>query len=563
MLAPAPFTHATITSLLDQIGPQHHAQKERLAAIDIFDKERKKYGVKAGIDALRSETERQKFEITKMKLLDIAGKLNDYSAGNRIKAIVNAGNKDKITALLGTLEGGVLDASIRAQRHNEESIIRLAKLMTRQNPENELKVRRRLRVEQKQAVARLNMHLRLIGHDGYHHATPYQINLRDQQKDRHEKWAGETDMTRDGQKISMADIMQEANKKRVAEVYALSKGLENYATAAGLTWAFITLTAPGAMHPNPEFKHADTEWDGTEPDAAHKWIHKAWRRAEARLRKNGIIVSGVRVVEPHLDSCPHWHILIFAHAAEMSQIEEILRQQPGWKNKAGCKFVENDGRATAASYLFKYVLKSISSIEKLEGEAASVDAWRSTWRLRSIQWFGMPPVGLWRRLRSLKECPQEKQLGPIWRAARRGDGRAFIGLAGGLNIKKTERPISSKTTIGDETKTITFEIRDTGETVEVTAKKWIKERKVEVIPNYPSKATPKPETPKPTKKTTRQPWKNSDFGKNKPPRKARTHFSGRRLYENSSLTELGTAAARLRGDPRHRRGVRNRPARWF
>lgn len=553
MFAPAPFTHAIIDGLLDQLGTRTTAGKERLLAIDAYDKARKKCGIKSGVEALKSEVEKQKYNLTKKELLSIAEKLRDFSARNRIIAIIDENDEEKIMSLHKKLNTKTAKKAIRDQRRGEESIIRMAKLMTQKNPDEELKVRRRLRVEQKQAVARLNLILGLIGHDGYHHATPYQVGIRDQQKARHQKFGAENAMVRDGQEISLLSIMQEENKKRIAEIYALSKGLENFATGAGLTWAFITLTAPGRMHSNPEFRRADEEWDGTDPDAAHRWIHLAWRRAEARLRKNGIIVSGVRVVEPHKDSCPHWHILIFAHSSEMSQIEEILRQQVEWINKAGCKFVENDGRAGAASYLFKYVLKSISSIEKLEGEAASVDAWRSTWKIRSVQWIGMPPVGLWRRLRSLKECPEEQQLGPIWRAARRGDGQAFIGLAGGLNVKKTERPIQSKTTLDDETKTITFEIRDTGETVAVTTGKWKKERKegkVAVIPNYPSKATPKPETPKPTKKTTRQPWKNSDFGKNKPPRKARTHFSGRRLYENSSLTELGTAAARLRGDPR-------------
>ncbi|WP_190274074.1 replication endonuclease [Gallionella capsiferriformans] len=279
----------------------------------------------------------------------------------------------------------------------------------------------------------------------------------------------------------------------------MSKGLENYAKAEGLSWAFLTLTAPPQMHPNPTA--GKNTWNGTTPDQAHAWISQAYKNAKERLRKKEIVLSGVRVVEPHQDGCPHWHLLVFAHPTEMQAIEASFRYQPEWKSEQGMKFVLDNGRATASTYLFKYVLKTINSVEKLEGELATVDSWRSTWGIRAFEFIGMPAQGMWRNLRATKECPTEPLVADMWRAANRGDACAFIGLNGGLNIKRRQRPVHTKIETTDNSKTIVFNLTDTGESIRIKSEKWKLTPVLKntdstggaVIPNYPRKANSKPE----------------------------------------------------------------------
>lgn len=415
-------------------------------------------------------------------LLKSINELRDQRAIQHLNQIVATLDTSAIRAAAAITNSREMKEAIRCQSIAEEQIVRQCG--------DDLKARRRARLTTKQATAKINMRLGLIGgNTSTKHATHYEIGMRNQQKARHRRMAEKTTLYRDEQEVNLLSIISGAGKRRAAELYTLTKGLELHAKRAGMDWAFLTLTAPAHMHPNPSV--GKNTWDGTTPDAAHKWIHKAWRRAESRLRKQGIVVAGLRVVEPHADACPHWHVLVFAHASEMEQIESTLRQQPEWKSEAGMKFVRNDGRAAAASYVMKYITKTIGSIEKLEGEHASVDAWRSTWAIRAFQFFGMPSLTTWRELRKLKEAPNGGDLlAGVWRAAKRGDGAGFIGLMGGLGIKSCDRPIKCEKTDDATTKTSSFTVREDGEITTETTKKWERTKPktgtVEVIPNYPS-----------------------------------------------------------------------------
>lgn len=435
-------------------------------------------------------------------LSTVLQKIQDPAAAARIEEIIHSGDDEKIKKTSEGLGGKRIKKAVQMQTLTEERICEMARpYCMRENPTGHLKARRFLRREAKQSTALLNMHLGLIGSDGHHHVTPHELQMRNQQKERWRKFGESVTLTRDDESISMLTAMQAAGKKKLAEIYTLTKGLESYAKAAGLTWAFLTLTAPPRMHPNPGNGHST--WDGTTPDVAHEWIHNAYHKTEAWLRTtHGIIISGLRVVEPHKDGAPHWHVLIFAHSSEMATIEAAFRRQPEWKSAQGFKFMPDDGTASAATYCFKYVLDTVNSIEQLYGENGTVDAWRSTWGIRSFQFFGMPPMGLWRNLRAAKECPAEPLLAGLWRAAHRGDGHAFIGLAGGLNVKSKDRPVTSRTTGDDKTKSIEFVLQDTGESIKFNFKKWqqskVTDRKLnkdavlEVILNYPRKAKTEP-----------------------------------------------------------------------
>lgn len=474
-------------------------------------------------------------QIAAAKLIEKkAGLLRDTAAAKKIEEKIQNGDIAWMTTLLKKL-----DTAIIWQQETEESILKKARhyytekefsdlkavgdpfdrlpfmrahmeslhLTTRQRRRLDqhdttqapidLKLRRVLRQNCKQGTALLNMHLGLIGENGHHHATPYELEMRNKQKKRWQEFGKKTILVRGDEEISMLDVMKSAGAKKLAETLTLTKGLENYAKATGLTWTFITLTAPSRMHPNPA--NGKSSWDGTTPDRAHEWIADAAGRVVKRLLKKGIIISGLRVVESHKDGCPHWHLLVFAPLDQMSLIEAEYRWQPEWKSEPGMKFVLNDGTASAVSYVFKYITQTINQVEMIEGEAGFVDAWRSTWGIRAFAFFGTPPVSLWRDFRAVKECPAEPLVAEMWHAAHQGDAHAFIKLNGGLNVARKDRPVISKTTSNkhDKTKTIEFILQDTAESIRFDFVKWQQTRKepqshasarVEVILNYPRKA---------------------------------------------------------------------------
>lgn len=433
--------------------------------------------------------------------------IRDLNASRKIKRILESGDTQEIIRISNLLSDTDIERAIVMQGRDECQIIKLARnehqrSSNHPNTPSELAIRRRLRKETKQAVAHINATLSLIGgRTGRKYATGFEIELRNEQKARWREFGERNVLELDGQQVSMLDIMSSAGKKRFAELYALTKGLEKHAKLAGMTWAFLTLTAPPQMHPNPTV--GSEKWDGTKADEAHDWIHDAWHRAESRLRKANIVISGLRVTEPHADGCPHWHALIFVYPDQMTQIETVLREQEEWKNEVGMTFKLNNGEATAATYTTKYVLKTIGSVEELAGDHAAVDAWRSTWGIRAFQFFGMPPLALWRNMRALPAAPQDPLMAGMWRAVKRGDGATFIGLAGGIGVKNSDRPIRSvkKSDSYSPEKSLNFEVKKTGKTESFTFKKWartpLKTRKdgaVEVIQNYP-RNHPQPRAP--------------------------------------------------------------------
>ncbi|MDP2806234.1 MAG: replication endonuclease, partial [Gallionellaceae bacterium] len=252
--------------------------------------------------------------------------------------------------------------------------------------DTELKGRRKLRKAAKQAVAKLNIKLGLIGSikDGvgkYERCTPYQVGMRNEQKVGWRNFAQNKVMVKNGVAISMLNIMDGAQKKLFDEKYVMVKGLEEFSKKSGMDWVFITLTPPPSFHPNPA--NGNSSWDGISfANDAMTWLHKNYRSVLLSLRKMEILPAGLWVTEPQKDSTTHIHLLMFANPSDMQTIEDEFRKVDGWNCDAGCKWERNNRLASAASYVFKYIAKSLACYSELSGEQAEVDAWRSTWAIR-------------------------------------------------------------------------------------------------------------------------------------------------------------------------------------
>lgn len=481
------FSHENFQSVLaDAAGIDRAA---RLDLIDRFDALRKASG--------RFEAHRWLNGLKSASLLHrIRRVAADPAAQRVIDGILQRNDPKEIRKMEARLSEDMIQDCARWIGMSEEKIVEQAA---------DLKERRHMRRMFKRSVSLVNISLKCVGKGGFPYATPFEIEIRKQQTARLRKWASERVAVKKGSCRPLIELIENQKKHELAELYAFSRGLEKHAKSHGKRWAFWTLTAPAKMHGNPS---SGTEnWDGTSPLKAHQWISKMWGDVEARARGEGVIISGFRVVEPHKDGCPHWHILIFANEKDLDTFEELVRSQrraPSWASPEGAKEVRgDDSLGSAASYLFKYLKKSINDDSE---EAVAADAWRAAHGIRGVQPFGLPPKGLWRAFRDLKTCPQDNLLAAAWTAAHAGDGEAFIRLTGGLNVKKKDRPIQYEILKGDTEKTITVRTETGTEHVEIHDKWFVlKEDETDlineirlglqtpelgVIENYPSGLTP-------------------------------------------------------------------------
>lgn len=278
-------------------------------------------------------------------------------------------------------------------------------------------LRKRLRTVEHQAIQRGGVH---------RHASPYVSakGLRRFDADRR-RLAGllaelEVMNVNTGEVIPLDDVIagsqaNPANRRKALMVRI--KGIEARARDRGDEALFLTITAPSRMHARHHTGQANAEHDGSSPRQVQAYLHGVWRKAMRSLQRNSLSVCGVRVVEPHHDGCPHWHVLLFAAPGQAEDILQTLRthaladspDEPGAAEHR-FKFERIDpAKGSAVGYVAKYVSKSIDG-DGLDGDIESdttgtdtarrVVAWARRWGIRQFQFFGLPPITPTRELHS-------------------------------------------------------------------------------------------------------------------------------------------------------------------
>lgn len=105
-----------------------------------------------------------------------------------------------------------------------------------------------------------------------------------------------------------------------SELMKRISGLEDYAEEMQLQGMFFTLTAPAKYHSKSK------NWNGATPKKTQKYLVKTWGRARSAINRLNIKYFGVRVAEPHKDSCPHWHLLLWCQPKAARVISHIIRK---------------------------------------------------------------------------------------------------------------------------------------------------------------------------------------------------------------------------------------------
>jgi len=287
-----------------------------------------------------------------------------------------------------------------------------------------------------------------------------------------------------GERIDLIDkVMGSISNPEIRRMELMSTiaGIEKYAAEVGHVGMFLTITTPSKYHPTRmvgkktdrrvNFNH---KWDDEafSPKDGQRYLVKIWGKMRTAFKDNGIKVYGMRVVEPHHDATPHWHMMLFCDKAHRQPAVDIMRryalQEDGDERGAlaqrfECKHLNKGG---AAGYIAKYIAKNIDGYA-LEGEidhetgrslsetAAAVTAWASTWRIPQFKSIGVPTMGAYRELRRLpRGVSIASEFDELVEAARAaadgGDFAAYISAQGGANIPRDEQTVRTARQVIDE-----------------------------------------------------------------------------------------------------------------
>lgn len=287
-----------------------------------------------------------------------------------------------------------------------------------------------------------------------------------------------------GERISLIDkvLHSVANPAiRRHELMNAMAGIEKAALEMGCVGVFYTLTAPSKYHPSGVKKKGragvqfNRNWskDAYTPKETQQYLTHTWQLIRTALKDAGYRVFGYRVAEPHHDGTPHWHMLFFMPPEHRKAITEIFRKyalnvdgdERGAKKYRFTEKIIDPAKGSATGYIAKYISKNIDGYA-MDGEqdeetgkpmkerAAAVAAWASTWRIRQFQPVGIPPIGVWRELRRIRDISLTEQFDETVEAVRlaadTSDFAAYIMAQGGAFTPRRNLVVRVASNVADE-----------------------------------------------------------------------------------------------------------------
>ena len=286
-----------------------------------------------------------------------------------------------------------------------------------------------------------------IGRGGSPYADDYSLARRRERDAAAQAWAESQEWRPPGggKPVPLAAIIAASRKGALSRLGAITAGIDEIATQAGLTAIFITLTLPPEWHPNPKIgrRRKGKVHGPTETDRA---ATRLWKRFRGRLAKSGIITLGLRVWEPHEDGCPHIHALLYVQVDQIQEVDRhclALCHEPqhaphlfGPPERVASRLVViNPKISKATSYISKYLTEDIDG----DGDrAARVRATAGERGWRRFALLGVHGIGrVWQRIRTMKEAEIENaplRVQAAWKALQEhkwGDALAAMGAIRG------------------------------------------------------------------------------------------------------------------------------------
>lgn len=258
-------------------------------------------------------------------------------------------------------------------------------------------------------------------------------------------------------------------------------GIERYAASVGDVGMFITITTPSKYHPTRQVGKGENKtvqlnhgWndEAYTPKDGQRYLCGIWSKMRTAFKDNDLQVYGMRVVEPHHDATPHWHMMLFCKRSQRKQIIDIMRryamkedgnERGAARNRFEAKHLNKGG---AAGYIAKYIAKNIDGYaldgqldkdtgKPLKDTASAVTAWASTWRIPQFKPIGIPTMGAYRELRKLPRGVSiasdfDERVEAARAAADEGEFDFYIAAQGGANVSRDDQTVRVARTTTDE-----------------------------------------------------------------------------------------------------------------
>lgn len=317
-----------------------------------------------------------------------------------------------------------------------------------------------------------------------------------------------------GERINLLDVADRSLSKaanRRAEYLVRSRGIEEYAATLGYQALFLTLTAPSKYHCRLTSGVRNPKWNGTTPREVQGYLQSVWQRARAAFARAGIDYFGVRIVEPHHDGTPHWHVLVYVEKSEQCELTRLLERyslaedgnEPGAREHRLKTVTIDPARGSATGYVAKYISKSVDGYaidQDLLGNnaidsAERIVAWSRIWGIRQFQTFGTPPIGVYRELRRVRE-PASPIYEPVRVAADHADYCLVLQYGKAMQLQTFREPWidsdgvceSPYTRYGDLKKLPVRGVEalsiEEGERLYTRLVRWTIERREEIAPSW-------------------------------------------------------------------------------
>ncbi|WP_246128544.1 replication endonuclease [Pleionea sediminis] len=320
---------------------------------------------------------------------------------------------------------------------------------------------KKLRQKKLQCVDQINRDLTVVNRYRQIYTSNYCVTARKNQLARNQKYLNTHFAENDkGERLSLLDIAKSNVSNpavRRAEMMVRVKGFEMIANQKEHACLFLTITAPSKMHSSYSKSGKKVKsYNGSSPKEVNDFLCHEYSLIRSKLERKGIRPYGLRVVEPHHDGTPHWHLLMFVEKKNVNRLKKIFKfylSKPLIKKSHIKRRLEIEKiditNQSATGYVAKYISKNIDGEHvgddfygnDARETARRIDAWASTWNIRQFQFMGGPSVTAWRELRKLRKKVSTKSIEPFRQAADAGDWAAYVLLMGGTNIKRSERPL--------------------------------------------------------------------------------------------------------------------------
>lgn len=352
---------------------------------------------------------------------------------------------------------------------------------------------RKVQTKQKRLLDQFERALGWVHRRKQVYCTDYTLRKRTEQKRRNQRiLEGLEAVSEDGEVVNLADCVESsmANPKlRRMELMTRMRGFEEVAELLGHHAGLFTLTTPSKYHAMHSSGQRNRKFKGYSPKDAQSYLVDLWARVRAEWDRHKIDTGrvdeqgepimeddpikgyGFRVVEPHHDGTPHWHLLLFFEKRHYFKAVSIFkkhaikadRAELGSNTKPRFDVVTIDpAKGSATGYVAKYISKNIDGFEvgtdlesgkPADQSAQRVEAWASCWGIRQFQQIGGPQVGIWRELRrvSSEELTEQfdllgdavpQPIEQIHGEADSGNWAAFVLLMGGPTCRRSAQALA-------------------------------------------------------------------------------------------------------------------------